>query len=460
MAENSGNTNKMQSLLSRIKGDKVVWMIVIMLMLLSLVCLFSSTSQMAKNGRTRLGIAASQLVFTGIGALIILGCYKLNSLKFFKVIARFGFILSLGMLLVLMTHTSLGFIVPAKINDAWRVLKIGGFQLHVFEVTKVLMVMYLAWAMDELKKGRMPKITNIILAFNKKYTWAKKGWFKEVWYIYGPIGIVTLLIFGGSGSSALFTAFICGVTLFVAGLNMRKFIQFGLLLALLVAGVFFLHKISGGVLFDRIATMTERIKSLEDREEVKRFEKDEPYSRQYYADLAAFQQQFAAKQAIKEGGLIGKGAGNSTQRYMVPMIFEDFMYSFIIEEYGVLGGLFVLALFLSLLARGDIIAKNCDDPFGKMTVAGLVMLISFQALMHMCVNVGIIPMTGQTLPLVSFGRSAFLTMCFAFGVILSISKMTTKKVEKQMQSEAPILVEKHDDIQNRMYDLDQMEDQL
>lgn len=458
MAENS-NTNRIQSLLSKIKGDKVVWMIVLMLMLLSLVCLFSSTSQMAKHGRTRLGIAASQLVFTGIGALIIIGCYKLKTLKPFKVIARFGFIISLGMLLILMTHISLGPIVPSKINDAWRVLKIGGFQLHVFEVTKVLMVMYLAWAMDELKKGRTPRITNFILAFNKKYTWARKDWFKEVWYIYAPIGIVTVLIFGGSGSSALFTAAICGITVFVAGLNMKKVFQFGALIAVLVLGVFGMHKLSGGKMFERIATMTERMKNLEERQEVKDFENDEPYSKKYYADLAAFQQQFAAKQAIKEGGLIGKGAGNSTQRYMVPMIFEDFMYSFIIEEYGLFGGLFVLALFLSLLARGDIIAKNCEDPFGKMTVAGLVMLISFQALMHMAVNVGLIPMTGQTLPLVSFGRSAFLTMCFAFGVILSISKMTTKKVEKEMQAETP-LIEKNDEIQNSMYDLDQMEDQL
>ena len=126
---------------------------------------------------------------------------------------------------------------------------------------------------------------------------------------------------------------------------------------------------------------------------------------------------------------LGKGIGNSTQKYRVQNIYGDYMYSFIIEEYGLFGGLIILILYVSLLARSSIIARMCSDDFAKYALGGLAILISGQAFMHIVVNVDIGPMTGQTLPLISHGASAFLVFCAAFGLILSISRMAKKKIQ-------------------------------
>ncbi len=105
------------------------------------------------------------------------------------------------------------------------------------------------------------------------------------------------------------------------------------------------------------------------------------------------------------------------------------MYSFIVEEYGFLGGLLILVLYVSLLARSSIIARLCGNGFAKIAVGGLAFLITGQAFMHIAVNVDLMPMTGQTLPLISDGASAFLMSCSAFGIILSISRMAKQKIQ-------------------------------
>ena len=140
----------------------------------------------------------------------------------------------------------------------------------------------------------------------------------------------------------------------------------------------------------------------------------------------------SAKLAVKEGGLIGKGPGNSTQKYSVYAIFSDYIYSFIIEEYGLIGGIIVLMLYVSLLARGSLIVELCDSCFAKIAVAGLVLLITGQAFMHMMINVNLGPLTGQTLPMVSHGSSSFLSFSVAFGVLLSISRLARKNMDAKM----------------------------
>ena len=140
----------------------------------------------------------------------------------------------------------------------------------------------------------------------------------------------------------------------------------------------------------------------------------------------------SAKIAVKEGGIFGKGPGNSTQKYSVYAIFSDYIYSFIIEEYGLFGGILVLVLYVSLLARGSLIVRLCDSTFAKIAVAGLVLLITGQAFMHMFINVNIGPLTGQTLPMVSHGSSSFLSFSVAFGVLLSISKLAKKNMDARI----------------------------
>ena len=180
-------------------------------------------------------------------------------------------------------------------------------------------------------------------------------------------------------------------------------------------------------------------------------------SREFYKALDGIRQPYGAKLAIHEGKLLGKGSGNSTQKYSVTHIYSDFMFSFLIEEYGLLGGIVIILLYISLIARSSMIARLCGNEFAKIAIGGLAFLITGQAFMHMLVNVDIIPMTGQTLPLISDGASAFLVSCLAFGIILSISRMAKKKIQTVEES----MIEKpQDDIQERISILEQIEDNL
>ena len=114
-------------------------------------------------------------------------------------------------------------------------------------------------------------------------------------------------------------------------------------------------------------------------------------------------------------------------------------------------------LYVSLLARGSMIARLCDNEFAKVAVGGLSLLITGQAFMHMFVNVDIGPMTGQTLPLISHGSSAFLMFSVAFGVILSISRMTREKIKEEEEAAEPIYRKEEDEIQATLGDLERLE---
>ena len=133
------------------------------------------------------------------------------------------------------------------------------------------------------------------------------------------------------------------------------------------------------------------------------------------------------------------------------------MFSFIIEEYGLWGALIVVFLYVSLLARGSIIVRNCGkDSYAKLTVAGLCLLITGQAFLHMFVNADIGPMTGQTLPLISHGNSAFLCFSLAFGIILSFSRIAQRRIEKEQRDAQP-LIEFSENVQAGLDELDDFE---
>ena len=175
-----------------------------------------------------------------------------------------------------------------------------------------------------------------------------------------------------------------------------------------------------------------------------------PRSREFYRILDEIKQPYSAKIAVHEGKILGKSSGNSTQKYVVSNIYGDYMFSFLIEEYGLIGGIIIIFLYVSLLARGSTIARLCSNEYAKIAVGGLSVLITGQAFMHMFVNVDIGPMTGQTLPLISHGSFAFLVFCIAFGVILSISRMARKRIQEEEEAAIPIYDSSADDIQVSM----------
>lgn len=443
MAATAKKKRNLWNIFETFEGDKVVWMIVLLLMLISVLCMFSSTSRLLSSGQSRIDVVKDQLILVAAGIGIIILIYNIRHLGIIRWLSKFGFAVSLLLLAVLDLRLDLGFVRSIEINGARRILQVGPVQVHVFEVVKVAMIMYLAWAMDAHKRGKLK--------------WGNTDLAKKIIYIYAPFVVSFGMILPGSNSSAIVIGGMMFITILIGGGNLRDLavlLGLGVVFVGLVLGIYGLSK---GKVFGRIGTGISRIVESTDWEKQV---KDAPMgSVDYYEALDQIRQPYSAKIAIHEGGLIGKGPGASTQRYVVPDISEDYMFSFIIEEYGLLGGLIVLMLYISLLARGSLIVRNCgSELFPKLAVAGLTMLIVMQAFLHMFVNVDIGPMTGQTLPLVSHGSSAFLCFCVAFGIILSISRYASRKLHKEQMQSAPLV--EREEIKDDLDDLNQLEDDI
>ena len=450
-------------LVDRIEGDKVVWIIVFMLIMISWLAIFSSTPLLAlETGSDRLSIMKEQAFITALGLAFIWGIYKIQKIGIIRWFSKLGFLLSLGFLLILVFDLDLGFIKAESINQARRSLKIFGIQLHVYEVVKVAMVMYLSWAihmckMDEEDKTKR-KVFPLLYKLSRKphLAFLRSGLWKRMMYIYAPIGLTTIMVASGSNSSAMIIGGVMVALLIFGGIKLKEIATLMAVGAVGVGLILGIHMLkSDGSDTDnsrnRISTFLGRLTMNTDPAQLLELKGQK---RQDMLDKIS--QPNAAKIAVHEGGILGKGPGGSTQKYVVPVMFGDYMFSFLLEEYGLWGGIIIIILYVSLLARGSWIARLCDSDFSQLAVCGLTLLITAQAFLHMFINVDLGPLTGQTLPLVSHGKGAFLSFCVAFGIILSISRMANKKIREEEEEAEPI-IKKDDDIQANMDVLDQLD---
>ncbi len=460
--ENEAPKKGLWKIIDSIEGDKVIWIIVLLLILISVLAIFSSTSMLP--GETRIETMQKHVLFTMIGLALIFVMYKwIRWIGVYRVLSQLGFGLTFILLLILDSGADLGFIKSETINRATRTLGFMGQQIHVFEVAKVAMVMYLAWALHAYKQdceamengeeSKSFRMANLI-GRNRHFGFMKKPFWKRVFYIYLPSIITCAMILPGSNSSAIFMAIILVGTMMIGGVPFKELILAVLGLTVVAGILIGIHFATEGKFIPRLETLFNRLDAEYDTDVFKE-RKLKPGTKAFYEELDKIRQPYGAKIAIHEGGPIGKGSGKSTQKYSVTHIYSDYMYSFIIEEYGLFGGIFVLILYISLIARSSVIARLCGNEYAKIAVGGLAFLITGQAIMHMLVNVDIGPMTGQTLPLISDGASAFLVFCFAFGVILSISRMAKKKIQSIEES----VLTGTDDIQERINILEQIDDE-
>jgi len=463
--ENNGNIGSGDSrkglwgLIDRIEGDKVIWIIVLLLILISVLAIFSSTPLLSEDTRIEIMKDHGGIAILGLAMIFVMYKYiwKIGIYRFFS---QLGFGFTFLLLLILDLHLNLGFLRAQEINDAWRTLSLFGFQIHVFEVAKVAMVMYLAWALHAFKQDREAteagqesptfRLANS-LSRHKHLEFLAKPFWKRAFYIYLPSLIICAMIAPGSNSSAIFIALVLLGTMIIGGIPFKELLAAGACLAIMAGLLFVVYKISDGKYMKRLETFESRLKANYDTEILKGLK---PGTQDFYTALDKIRQPYGARVAIHEGGVLGKGSGNSTQKYSVTHIYSDYMFSFLVEEYGLVGGIVVILLYLSLIARCSMIARLCGNEFAKIAICGLALLITGQAFMHMLVNVGIIPMTGQTLPLISDGASAFLMSCLAFGIILSISRMAKKKIQSVEESVQTV----KDDIQERIMILEQIDD--
>jgi len=436
----TGFLGYLTQLMDRFSGDKVIFLIALFLMLISVVSVFSSTPRLVNesSGMDRVAIMVDQLKVVAGGFVIIFSLYFFGRQELFKGLSELGFVVSLGLLAILVFNLNLGVVRASSINGARRILSIGGFQLHVYEYVKLFMIMYLGWALDTFRKGKFRWATWLAERFPSLQFMARDGW-QKIFYIYLPILIVTIMVSAGSNSSALFIGGIMILMVLIGGLEMKDVALVGFIILLSFGAMFGAYKM-GWLQDTRLGTLVSRITN-DDEATMKILLESPRESPEWLKARAKLDQPVGALLAIKEGGILGKGIGNSTQKYQVPVIFGDYMFSFIVEETGLWGAIILLILYFSLLARGTLVARMCDNYYDKIIVSGLIILVTGQAFMHMCVNVHMpfVPQTGQTLPLVSHGTNAFIVFSAVFGILLSISKdasenMARKKAELQAQA--------------------------
>ena len=453
----SGKGKKVWNFIENFAGDKVVLIIVLMLILFSIVCIFSSSSRLVTANTDRIDIVMDHLMIVGIGLVFIFICYQIRSLEFFRKVSGLGFFVAFGFLLLLIVTSKLdgigNFITAPNINGAVRFLKVKGIQIHVFEIAKVAMIMYIAWAVDALKKDNFKLLDKI--SELDHFHWVKKRMTKKVIYLYIPSLIILVMVMRGSNTAAMMMAVVLILTIAIGTGEVKEIFIAGAAALVMFFACFFMYTVtkhSDHVMFERIALFPPRI-FHPTRIDVKEYHlaKDQ---RERQNCLDRLRQPYSAKIAIQQGHFLGKGPGQSTQRYVVPDMSEDYMFSFILEEYGWLGGMVIMILYISLLARGVLIVKNCgSNLFAKCAVMGLVLLISGQAMIHIVVNADIGLLTGQTLPLLSHGASAFICFCIAFGIILSISRISNRKIETETKKATP-LIDLHDNVQATLADLE------
>ena len=381
-------TNLVSRIKDRLEGDKVIWMVALILSVWSLLSVYSSISSLAfKAGGNSTKFLTKQgiLLLMGLGVIYIV--HRIN----YKYFARLANVVY-GLAVIALVLT---LVVGSDINDAKRWLEIPfvGLTLQTSDFAKVALVMWVAKELH-LRRDYLEDFRN------------------EVIPILIRIALVCGLILPADLSTALILGLVTVGMLVVGGVPWSGIFRIGGLGAVLALSLYVVGKASPD-LFPRFGTWTSRI------------EQHIVFStggEGHVASEGEYQIELA-QVAIHNGGLLPSGPGTGTSRNFLPHPYSDMIYAFIIEEWGaIIGGLGLLLIYLILLYRTILAAKNCDRPFGSYLAMGLGMMITIQALINMAVAVRLFPTTGQPLPLVSYGGTSILFTCLSIGMILAVSR--------------------------------------
>ena len=372
------------------KGDRTLWVVLIFLSLVSLVIVYSATGKLAyreANGNT--------------------GYYLIRQIAF--ILTGFAIMLLLVNILPIVVYFKISPILIGVTISA-LVLAIIQFKLTGNadqETSRSLDIGFLSFQPSELAKIALIIYASRILSKSQKTDEDLK---RAFWLVIGVAGVVCFLIFMSNISTAALIFLSIMVLMLIARVPFKFFALLsgvGIIMAVLL---FFTADLMPAS-FGRVHTFKERIVD---------FTKGDSNA------LIGTTQADYAKLAVFEGGMFGKGPGNSEVSNYMEAGYNDFIYAIFIEEYGFVGGLFLAMLYLILLFRGVIIVRRCDRTFPAFMVAGLVVLMVFQAFINMAVSVGAAPVTGQPLPWVSMGGSSMLFTAVSFGIILSVSSNNQK----------------------------------
>lgn len=375
-----------------IKGDRVIWLVTILLALLSILSVYSASGSLAykhQEGNTFFYLFKHGIMLI-FGLVFMLAAEKIDY-KYYSRISQIALIIAIPLLLLTL-------IMGVNIGNASRWLIIPGINqtFQTSDFAKLALIMYLA--------RLLYKKQDVIQDFKSAFV-----------PIMVPVLVVCGLILPANFSTAAILFTTCIIIMFIGRVNIKYILSLigiglgSLMLMLLIAK-------AKPELLPRLDTWVSRIESFSDGNSEGNYQAEQ------------------AKIAIAKGwplGTVLTGQGNSTQRNFLPQSSSDFIYAIIIEEYGLIGGLGVIILYLILFYRGVKIAQKADKNFGTFLAIGLSFSLVFQAMINMAVAVNLFPVTGQPLPLVSMGGTSIWFTCLAIGIILSVSRETEQKIKQK-----------------------------
>lgn len=376
------------------KGDKVIWSVFIILCIISLIEIFSATSTIVYRQQNQFGPILRHTMFLIGGVGIILLIHNIPYRFFSSLI----FVLLGAIVLLILTP-----FIGESVNNADRWISIMGFTIQPSEIAKISLMGTIAFLLSK-QNGHNDGIL-----------------FK--WMI-GLMVVVCGIIAVDNLSTAVLLFGVCYLLMFIGNVKITRLLKVaGVGIAIILLFVLLLNIIpeswtDSGPL-NRLGTWQNRITHFGEAKEMTEEE--------YFTITDENYQVAHAKIAISNGGVFGVFPGNSTERDFLPQAYSDFIYAIIIEEMGLLGGMFVLLLYLVILIRGGIIARKTEKLFPKYLVMGSALMLSIQAFINMAVAVNLIPVTGQPLPLISRGGTSTLITCAYFGLILSADRFGISK---------------------------------
>lgn len=391
------------------KGDKVIWIIFLVLCLISITEVFSAASTLTYKSGDHWGPITQHSILLMVGVVIVVLVHNIPY-RWFQVFPVFLLPLSIALLAFVML---MGFITGDRVNGAARWMTFMGIQFQPSEIAKMAVVI----------------VTAFILSKRQDENGASPKAFKRIMII---TCIVCGLILPENYSTGVLLFSTVYLMMFIGRVQTKKLLILGGgIVAALVLFVSFLLVTPNDTLKDipmghRFTTVKARITDFAGKEEV-------PAAK---FDIDGDGQVAHARIAVATSNIIGKGPGNSVQRDFLSQAFSDFIYAIIIEELGLVGGFIVVFLYICLLIRVGRIARKCDRTFPAFLIIGIALLLVTQALFNMMVAVGLAPVTGQPLPLISKGGTSTFINCAYIGMILSVSRYTAALDEQRAREAA------------------------
>jgi cell division protein FtsW len=376
---------------NHLQGDKQIWWILLFLSLISIVIVYSSISALAyrkTDGNTEFYLLKhSSLILLGLALTFFV--HKYDFTQYAKLANIFLWLTPFLLIYTLVNGISVG--------GAKRWVSILGFSFQTSDFVRLVL------------------ITNLSAMLARRQNIEYKA--KDLTYMIIWCVIIVGLLSISSFSTAVILGITCFFIMFIGRVPNRFLIRMSGSLIVIIAVMLSLGLIAKritGEAYGRVQTVIDRTESF--------ISLDLDGDKQIGGEGSTSNQKDYALIAIAKGGVLGVGPGNSSQKNVLPDAFSDFIYSIIIEEYGMLGGIIVMFLYLWLLYRGIWNIENTTRAFGGLLCVGLTLSIVLQAFAHMFINVGLGPVTGQTLPMISMGGTSALFTSIAIGIVLSVTK--------------------------------------